>query len=315
MFTSQATGTPPTGAAEVATADSAAGRYLRALTEAAVADSVAAVVTCGDTVRMAQRQGVHMVVVAQAVVEATGTWPALSRFRLLNYLKAGLVDVSVAAQYGWQAEPVRPGDQDLHILAVQAGTGRLLASATLRRPAGNAGARMADRDRPLLVVEEAFGVGVYDGTPGLPALRLGQVAEVKRLVRDQDLHGIAGLRVALETIMALIAASSFAWDLPIQAWLGDLEPRVARLAAFLHLRVHLVNAPPQPAPASTDARYLSHHFAAGQARPFVIWTDELAPTVPRCAQVQAALALPDAAAAPALAALAAASANRQEPPW
>jgi hypothetical protein len=312
MFTSQITGTTPTGGAGVTTADSTAGRYLRALTEAAAADSVAAVVTCGDSVRVAQRQGVEVVVAAQAVVEATGTWPALSRFRLLNYLKAGLVDVSVAAHYRWPGEPVRPGDQDLHILAVQADTGRLLASATLRRPPGSAGARLADPDRPLLVVEEAFGVGVYDGMPGLPALRLNQVAEVKRLARDQDLRGIAGLRVALETIMALIMASSFAWDLSIKAWLGDLEPRVARLLSFLHLRVHFVNAPPRPAATSADARYLSHRFSAGQARPFAIWTAELGPTAPRCAQVQAALALPDAAAAQALAALAAASAKRQD---
>ena len=161
------------------------------------------------------------------------------------------------------------------------------------------------------MVEEAFGLGVYDGLPGLPALGLNEVAEVKRLVRDQDLHGIAGLRVALETIMALIAASSFAWDLPVKAWLGDIEPRVARLASFLHLRVHMVNARPRPAATSTDARYLSHHFAAGQARPFVIWTAELGPTAPRCAQVQAALALPDPAAAPALAA---ASAHRKGSP-
>ena len=130
MFTSQITGTTLTDGAGVATVDGAADRYLRALAEAAAADSVAAVVTCGDTVRVAQRQGVTVVVAAQAVVEATGAWPALSRFRLLNYLKAGLVDVSVAAQYRWPGEPVRPGELDLHILAVRAGTGRLLASAT-----------------------------------------------------------------------------------------------------------------------------------------------------------------------------------------
>jgi hypothetical protein len=112
--------------------------------------------------------------------------------------------------------------------------------------------------------------------------------------------------------MALIMASSSAWDLSIKAWLGDLEPRVARLLSFLHLRVHFVNAQPRPAATSTDARYLSHHFSAGQARPFVIWTAELGPTAPRCAQVRAALALPDAAAAPALAALAAESAKREE---
>lgn len=91
-------------------------------------------VAFGDAVHVAQRQGVTVAVARQAVVEATGTWPALRRFRLLNYLKAGLVEVSVAAHNGWSAEPILPPDQDLHILTVQADTGRLLASATLRRP-------------------------------------------------------------------------------------------------------------------------------------------------------------------------------------
>jgi len=84
---------------------STGGRYLRTLSEAAAADSVAAVVACGDTVHVAHRQGINVVVAAQTVVDATGTWPALSRFRLLNYLKAGLVDISVAAHCGWLAEP------------------------------------------------------------------------------------------------------------------------------------------------------------------------------------------------------------------
>jgi hypothetical protein len=278
--------------------DITADRYLRTLSEAAAADSVAVLVTCGDTVHVAERQGVKVVVAAQAVVEATGTWPTLSRFRLLNYLKAGLVDVSMAAHYGWLAEPVRPGDQDLHIFALQADTGRLLASATLRRPPASAGACMADRDRPLLMVEEAFGIGVYDCMPAVSALHLDQVAEIKRLVRDQDLRGMAGLRVALETIMAVIMAPSYAWGRSVKAGLGDLEPSVVgRLLSFLHVCVHLVNTRPCPAAVGMDARYLSHHFSTGRARPFVLLAAELGSTTRRCAQVRAALALPDAAAA------------------
>ena len=143
-----------------------ADRYLRTLSEAVAADSVAAVATRDDVVGVADRQGVSVVVAAQAVLEDTCTWPAVSGFRLLNYLKAGLVDVSVAAHYGWQAEPLCRGDQDLHILTLRPETGRLLASATLRRPPLSASARMADHDRPLLLVEEAFGIGVYDCSTG-----------------------------------------------------------------------------------------------------------------------------------------------------
>jgi hypothetical protein len=291
-----------------------AARYLQTLSEAAAADSVAALATRDDIVRVADRQGVSVVVAAQAVLEDTCTWPAVSRFRLLNYLKAGLADVSVAAHYGWQTDPLRPGDQDLHILTLQPETGRLLASAMLRRPGVSAGARMADRDRPLLLVEETFGIGVYDCIPEVSALRLDEVAEVKRLVRDQDLRGVAGLRVALETIMAACMAPRYAWDGSVQAWLGDLEPDVlGKLLSFLHARVHLVNAQPSPTPAGTDALYLSRHFSTGRARPFVMWSAETGPMDRRCAQVEAALALPNDKAAEALAALAASPAAQQEP--
>ena len=291
-----------------------AGRYLRALSEAAAADSVAAVAARDDVVRVADRQGISVVVAGQAVLEDTCTWSAVSRFRLLNYLKAGLVDVAVAADCGWQTDPLRPGDQDLHILTLRTETGRLLASAMLRRPAVSTGARMADRDRPLLLVEEAFGIGVYDCIPGVPALRLDDVVEIKRLVRDQDLRGIAGLRVALETIMAVCLAPRYAWDRSAQAGLGDLEPGVlSKLLSFLHVRAHFVNAQPLPTLAGADAHYLSQHFSGGRARPFVLWRAEVGPMLRRCAQVGAALALPDDEAAKAVAALAASPARLQEP--
>ena len=289
-------------------------RYLQTLSEAAAADSVAAVATRDDIVRVADRQGVSVVVAAQTVLEDTCTWPAVSRFRLLNYLKAGLADVSVAAHYGWQTDPLRPGEQDLHILTLQPETGRLLASALLRRPAVSAGARMADRDRPLLLVEETFGIGVYDRIPEVSALRVDEVAEVKRLVRDQDLRGIAGLRVALETTIAACLAPLYAWDRSVQAWLGDIEPNViGRLLSFLHARLHLVNAQPSPAPAGADALYLSQHFPVRRVRPFALLSTEAGPMHRRCAQVGAALALPDDKAARALAALAASPAAQQEP--
>ena len=290
-----------------------AARYLQTLSEAVAADSVAAVATRDDVVRVADRQGVSVVVAAQAVLEDTCTWPAVSRFRLLNYLKAGLADVSVAAHNGWPTDPLRPSEQDLHILTLQPETGRLLASAMLRRPAVSAAPRMADRDRPLLLVEETFGIGVYDCIPEVPALRLDEVAEVKRLVRDQDLHGIAGLRVALETTMAACLAPLYAWDRSVQAWLGDLEPDVVgRMLSFLHARVHLVNAQPSPAPAGADALYLSQHFSARRARPFALLSAEAGPMHRRCAQVGAALALPNDRAARALAALAASPAAQRE---
>ena len=289
-------------------------RYLRALSEAAAADSVAAVAAREDIVRLADRQDICVVVAAQAVLEDTCTWPAVSRFRLLNYLKAGLIDVSVAADHGWQAEPLRPGGQDLHILTLRPDTGRLLGAAMLRRPAESAGARMADRNRPLLLVEEVYGIGVYDCIPELSALRLDQVAEVKRLVRDQDLRGMAGLRVALETTMAACLAPHYAWDRSVPAWLGDLEPNVVgRLLSFLHARVHLVEAQPSPTPVGTDG-YLRQHFSARGTRPFVMWTAENGPMDRRCAQVGAILALPDKKAAQALAALAASPAAQQESP-
>jgi len=277
------------------------------------AETVAAVTVRDDVVRVADRQGVTVVVAAQTVLEDTGTWPAVSRFRLLNYLKAGLVDVRAAAEHSWQAEPLRPGGQDLHILTLQRETGRLLAAAMLRRPAARTGARMADRDRPTLLVEEIFGVGVYDCVPEVSALRLDQVAEIKRLVRDQDLRGMAALRVTLETIMAACLAPHYAWDLSIQAWLGDLEPDVlGELLSFLHVRVHLVDAHPSPASAGTEAHYLSQHFAAGRARPFLMWSTENGPMDRRCAQVGAVLTFPDRDAAKALAALAASPAAEQE---
>ena len=55
-----------------------AARYLQALSEAVAADSVAAVATRDDIVRVADRQGVSVVVAAQAVLEDTCTWPAVS---------------------------------------------------------------------------------------------------------------------------------------------------------------------------------------------------------------------------------------------
>ena len=253
-------------------------------------------------------------VAAQAVLEDTCTWPAVSRFRLLNYLKAGLIDVSVAADHGWQAEPLRPGGQDLHILERFDPT----PGGCSERPCCGAprkrGTRMADRNRPLLLVEEVYGIGVYDCIPELSALRLNQVAEVKRLVRDQDLRGMAGLRVALETTMAACLAPHYAWDRSVPAWLGDLEPNVVgRPLSFLHARVHLVEAQPSPTPVGTDG-YLRQHFSARGTRPFVMWTAENGPMDRRCAQVGAILALPDKKAAQALAALAASPAAQQESP-
>jgi hypothetical protein len=81
--------------------------------------------------------------------------------------------------------------------------------------------------------------------------------------------------------------------------------------------VHLVNAQRSPSaslsPAGTNAHYLSRHLAAGWSLPFVLWTAELGSTARRCAQVRAALALPDEAAAAELAALRGPSAAQREP--
>jgi len=62
---------PPMTAIDITT-----DRYLRSLSEVAAADSMAALVTRGDIVRLTE-----------------------------------LVDVAVAARCGWTADPVRPGDQ------------------------------------------------------------------------------------------------------------------------------------------------------------------------------------------------------------
>jgi hypothetical protein len=256
----------------------------------------------GVDVRVENRHGLVVLTASEAALANSGTLEAFRRFRLMRYLEAALVDPLTAARAGWVTEPAAfDGDDDLHIMALSSGPGRLVSSVTLHRPDPQAARfHMETRNRPLLTVEETFGWGVCNGIEAIRGLSLGEIREIKRLVCDRRATPTLALRAIFEVLHQLVVIG-IEQSLTVRAYVGDFEPTVVgRAIDALGVPWHLVDACPvrcgaSDSPTPRDADYLARHYQNTPARPFVILIREvLACGEDRLRKMNTALASDDA---------------------
>jgi hypothetical protein len=255
----------------------------------------------GVSVKVEDRHGLAVLTAEESALAETGTLEAFRRFRLREYLNAGMVDRSVAADAGWLQEPeILDTHEDIHILAVTSGSARLAACLSLHRPDPSAAPRrMEERDRPLLTVEATYGWGIYGAIDGFCGLRLGEMMEIKRLACDKRLRPTLGQRALVEVLHELVR-TAIRQASTIKAYVGDLVPVVlGRRIDALGVPWHVIDVRPprpgEPGEVRDEAEYCAAHYRTGQVRPFLILIDEV---VGRCEsrleEVDAALNATDA---------------------
>jgi hypothetical protein len=210
-------------------------------------------------IRRIVRPGTGLIIVtAPHGALSTTARTAVARFRLRQYVLAGLYDPVRARQYDDQGDPALQTltDDDLHI-AVGDDTGRFLAylcaqsapyfversdtrksSSLWSRRRYDVTARLWQRNRPQFPVEIEYGV-IYSIHPGLRALPMHTVREFSRLLRNQDptlrRDPLARLAIA-ETLLAGVRAVSDR-TMGIDAIVGFALPQTRRVLAALGIPV------------------------------------------------------------------------------
>jgi hypothetical protein len=186
------------------------------------------------------------------------------------------------------------GANDLHLISLEAGSGRILCYAALRPLADPPpSATLRTLERPLFPVEETFGWGVFNGLRVLPDLPVARIRELKRFVKNQSLRGLdeLGVRAPIELLAGLVVALTSALNREVDAFIGDLEQSVAK-RNFDYFHAPVVVLPGALAYAN-PSDYLHPHFRDSEAVPFATLVSDLFQIVPdRVAAITAALALP-----------------------
>lgn len=170
---------------------------------------------------------------------------AIGRFRLTQYVAAGLYDEARARRFEEHGDPSLEAlaAHDMHI-AVGDAQGRFLAylcvqsafpfssaPTALRAPHAHSDTtrRLWERPRPTFPVETEYG-HIYGHHPGLKAMPLHGVRELSRLVRNQDpaLRGDPLLQLAVAE--TLVAGARLLYDRTwgIEAIVGCMAPDARR---------------------------------------------------------------------------------------
>ncbi|HEV8193596.1 MAG TPA: hypothetical protein VGP82_19230, partial [Ktedonobacterales bacterium] len=233
------------------------------------------------------RPGTGLIVVtAPHGALSTTARAAIARFRLKQYVVAGLYDPVRAGHYDDQGDPALQAlaDHDLHI-AVGDDSGRFLAYLCVQsalpdpyyaaaagdgvstsrqfRPRHDVAARLWQRYRPLFPVETEYGA-IYSKHPGMCALPMHAVRELSRLLRNQEptlrRDPLAGLAIA-ETLLAGIRAVSDR-TMGIEAIVGCANPQNRRSLAALGI----------PVAYAPDAPVVGDNLGGASAAHELLWT-------------------------------------------
>ncbi len=228
---------------------------------------------------------------------------ALERFRFAQYLASGYVDEDVAFRDRLDQCPLAAytSPDTVHFVVFAAATGELLASMSMVGPPPAApDVRVATRQRPLLPVEEQFGWGVFNRLARVPDTPLERMREYGRLVKNRR-HPAAGPRAVVELLLAAARLLIGTWSTAFDVVVGQLErSRVQRNLEFFHVPLVVLRG---GLPCFAAGHPLNPGLERRERYPFAFAVADIAGTASRLDAIEAALALPDAQALPALLAL------------
>jgi methyltransferase (TIGR00027 family) len=252
--------------------------------------------------RVLDRGGVGVVAIPEpALVERQ--LDALARFGFAQYMAAGFIDREVAFRERLDQMPLAAytSPDTVHFVVFAAATGELLASMCMIGPPPAAPeTRVATRDRPLLPAEEQVGWGVFNRLERVPDTPLARIREYARLVKNLR-HPAAGPRAVVELILAPLRLGLGAWATAFDIVVGQIEPsRVQRNLEFFHIPLVLLRG---ALPCIAPGHPMSPALEGSDRYPFAFAVSDLAGTASRLDAIEAALALPDSQALPALLAL------------
>jgi hypothetical protein len=217
---------------------------------------------------------------------------AILSFRLAQYVAAGFVDVAALYDRGVDREPLSSIPRtDLHVIAGTARDGELLAYLAVR------GVEPSRPEQPLrshqrraFPVEELHGMGVYDRLAHLPDLRVAQVREIGRFVKNhRHLADELGVRAPIETLLALIRTMTGPLRSEIEALIGEVEEGVVkRNLDYLDTPTVLVRGTVPCETSSWLCGHTGHTFY-----PFALSvSDYVEHALPRATAIENALSLP-----------------------
>lgn len=169
---------------------------------------------------------------------------AIARFRLAQYVAAGLYDAQHAWRYQKRGDPALKAlsGHDMHV-AVGHTNGRFLAylciqsalplidtshASGIKNP--NPSPRLCEQERPLFPVETEYG-GIYNLHPGLRVMPVSGVRELSRLVRNQDpaLRRDPIVQLALAEVLLAGARTLYHRAWRIEAVVGCIAPDARRV--------------------------------------------------------------------------------------
>jgi methyltransferase (TIGR00027 family) len=228
---------------------------------------------------------------------------ALARFRFAQYTASGYVDRDVAFRERLDQCPLAPytSPDTVHFVVFAAATGELLATMCMVGPPPAASdVRVATRNRRLLPVEEQFGWGPFNRLERIADTPIERMRDYGRLVKNLR-HPEAGPRAVIELILAPMRLGIGAWASAFDVVVGQLEPsRVQRNLEFFHIPLVVLRG---GLPCFAPGHPLDPGLEGRDRYPFAFAVADLAGTASRLDAIEAALALPDAQALPALFAL------------
>ncbi|MDO4254013.1 MAG: hypothetical protein Q4C81_02540 [Kocuria sp.] len=148
-------------------------------------------------------------------------------FRLAQYLRLGWASPQVVYNHRMFWEDLNhPNPNDFHIVALDNTTGSIVGYLGAEFISDEDDTRsIYFPDRPLFPVEKAHHINIADWLPS-PNIRLGEIMEIKRFVRNPAIPESMRLLVPLELVLGLMALTT-ARKTHIPWAVGDLEMHVA----------------------------------------------------------------------------------------
>jgi hypothetical protein len=260
----------------------------------------------GELYRIPSRHGVAVTAVPTSRL-SEAELQVLLQFRWAEYLQVGFVDRGVAFAQRIRSEPTDVvGADDVHLVAGDVVTGRVLCYLVIRQPPKTAvGTRLRSTARDLFPVERVHGPGVYQRLPILPDLVVDKIRELGRFVRSHALDIPRHLltRAVIEIGVALFQVMSGPLRTHVDAVIGDLETDVAKHNLdFFHVPTAVITG---TVPVLSAASYFYPRYLRHEVHPFAAFISDTSAAQPRLDAIERALELPAGDALVALAELAA----------
>jgi hypothetical protein len=247
----------------------------------------------GALYEMHDRHGITTIAAPTAALEERQVLTLLS-YRLAQYLAIGFVSPWVAYAHKLRHEPrSKIAEDDIHMISLDSATGEILCYAvlqTLRHWHRGRQTTIGDHDRPLFMVEEVFGSGIFDGLRVLPTLPVLRVREGGRFVKNQILHrqDERAIRSPIETFLAMLRVLLGPLRAQVDAIVGDIEEHVVgRVLDYFHVPWVVVR---EALPSVRLDTYLGSVYQRGVRFPLAFHVGDLQPR--RLERIEHALALP-----------------------